>query len=305
MDNSVLIAMVAVVISLVSIILGVAGNFSQQSDLIDLNRSAAEQSQTIASLNSKIETNSQIIESLKTELKESKQLVEFQNRTITNLNYSMDNQTRRISSLEERVNLLEQKIISIQPNPSPFSLEFKPQTVVDDKGVSWTSHYIKQDLYDPAVTPSCSSPPPDCYVHISKVKTIHGDGIEVDTNNSGDYGYYLLAYSNEYVVPSDGVVTVTGKFLKTDQLPRIDNSTNPNSLVSLYILGEKPDNIVRTDLVLTSKDPNDTWLEKRLNFILEKGGIFRIGIGRNDGWLVDYNLYASWSDVSINAQLKK
>jgi uncharacterized coiled-coil protein SlyX len=347
-ENSQIIALVAIGISVVSIGLIVANNSSFQSTLFNLDTRIIEQSQSIKSINEQLNSSqqatsaqSQTIQSLSSQLNSNQQTVSEQKQAIDQINENVTLLTNEIRSLEDKVASLEQGTNqqSIQPPPQTSqSTTFVPVALQDNTGTYWTSWFIKESLYYPTLySTSCDAPSVDCYVHMSNISTPNGTGIEADTIGSTVYGYWFLGYSEEYVVPDNGTVTISGNFFKNDTFGQPDmlplhtgistptptgseeldthppaNLTLPSyqtnmsvpegrSHIFVFILDRDPNIILQQKEAVTSSDNHTTWYHRTVTFSLPPGQVFRVGIGAENDWATDWNVYVAWNGVTINA----
>src|SRR5437879_2587276 len=310
MDSSKIVSIAAIVISIVSIGLLVAINSILQSNIERLGNDVHEQSKVSKSLESELNSTHLLLESQRAKIEEmgsnitmireddTSSLLELHNE-ITNLqanNTSINNSTeslvKKVISLEEKINASAALV--------PNQLKFEPITLFDENNTNWTSHYIKEKLYDARINSWCNSLSPNCYVHLSKLDSLVGTAIAIDTIGSSDSGYYFMGYSDKYVVPADGLIKVSGKFLKKDNL--ILAGLGKNSTLCVFILGENPDIIINKTILLDNNDTNDVWYSREIEFKLTPGEIFRVGFGGYDSWVHDYKQYDSWAGVSVRAE---
>ena len=339
MENSQIIALVAVGISIVSMSLIVANNSSFQSTLLNLNTRIVEQSQTIKSLGEQLNSSqqattgqSQTVQSLSNQLISSQQTILVQRQNIDQLNENVTLLTNEIKSLEDKVTSLEQvgNQQPVQPPSISQSTTFVPVALQDNNERYWTSWFIKESLYYPTLySTSCDALQVDCYVHMSNITTPNGTGIEADTIGSSVYGYWFLGYSEEYVVPDNGTVTVSGNFFKNDTFAQSGiyqvhpygpggpayptanstSSTQPmyNSVpegrnhIFVFILDRDPNIILQQKEAVTSSDNVITWYNRAVTFHLPPGQVFRVGIGAENNWETDWNVYVAWNNVTISA----
>lgn len=341
MENSQIIALVAIGISIVSIGLIVANNSSFQSTLLNLNTRIVEQSQTIKSLDEQLNSSQQAttgqsptVQSLNDQIISSQQTISEQRQNIDQLNNNVTLLTNEIKSLEDKVSSLEQVVNQKLTTPLPQTSQnttFVPIALQDNNGNYWTSWFIKESLYYPTLySTSCDALHVDCYVHMTNISTPKGTGIEADSIGSTVYGYWFLGYSGEYVVPDNGTVTVSGNFFKNDTFaqsgiyqmhpsgpggsayPTTTNSalsTQPmyNSIpegrshIFVFILDRDPNIILQQKEAVTSSDNVTTWYNRTVTFHLPPGQVFRVGIGAENNWEVDWNVYVAWNDVTISA----
>lgn len=291
MDNTQIIALVAIAISVISIGLVVANIFNLQIILINLNTSLVEQSQTIKSLNQQQNVSQQIIEE--------------QHRNITIIQNNMTNLTFEIKSLDDRIKMLEQRLNQPNPEPQPVPQStFNKVTVVDGNGTKWTSGYIKISTIDPTVPTTCnSSISLDCYVHLINSNTPYGLGVALDTMGTTDNGYYAIGYTDEFTAPSDGIVKIAGWFQKNDLFT--SGQEYSRSYMVVLLLSPDGKTIIDKQSPVTDQEDNGVWYHREIMFTTQPGTDFRIGISRINDWEFDYKIYAAWSDISINAELKK
>ena len=105
MENSQIIALVAIAISVISIGLLVGSVSNLQNILINLDTNVIEQSQTAKSLSQQVNASQQIIDE--------------QRKTISQMNDSISNLTSEIKLLEDRVTSLEKRLYQPYPEPIP------------------------------------------------------------------------------------------------------------------------------------------------------------------------------------------
>lgn len=292
-ENSQIIALVAIVISLVGLVLAFVTPITLQSDIRNLNNDLFEQSQTIKSLSSELNTTKQLASDEKTTIDN---LLSAQNDSaikINNLQTNTTNMQSEISQLENRVATLEQKI---NIGPQPPTPKFQEKTLTDSNGIAWTSGYIRV-----IPNPVCDYVIPEGHIDMNEISTPYGNGISLDTSNSYDYCYYFFAHTNKYVAPSDGIVKISGKFLKNDDF-YLSGLQSGRSDLDVYLMSETSASILNDTKVLTETDTNAIWYDKEVTFKLKPGDVFMVGIGRVDMWSTDYHLTASWYGFSINAQ---
>ncbi len=283
-----------------------------QSDIKKLETDLSYQSEISKSLDSNLKLMQTKFDDQQTKMKQLE----------TNLTIYREADDFNILQLQNKINTIQDNITSMQNNTQLLinkvvNLEEKinlSTPIVSDKNGfesgkqsvtngTWTALYIKKDLYDASSKSSCNSPYPTCYVNLSQQNTIVGSAISVDTIGSSDHGYYFMGYSDKYVVPSDGIVKISGDFLKKDKLTL--SSLGNQSTLTVFILGEIPNIIINKSILLDSNYTNDVWFSKEIEFNLAPGSIFRVGFGGTDLWTQDYGLYDSWSRVTINAESMK
>ena len=310
MDSSKVVSIVAIGISIISIgwLFGV--NTNLQSSIQKMEDELRQQSEVSKSLDSDLKSTHLLldderakVEQLQSNLTMTREddrldLLELQNE-ITNIKTIMTDMNNNTESLVKKVINLEEKI-NASTSLVPDQAKFERTTLSDENNRNWTSHYVKENLYDARVISVCTSPSSECYVHLSRLNTIVGPSIAVDTIGSSDSGYYFIGYSDEYIVPEDGVVRVSGKFLKKNDLVLTD--LRKNSTLSVFILGENPDIIINKTTLLDYNYTNGVWFSKKIEFKLDPGRIFRVGFGGTDSWTQDQRLYDAWADVSISAE---
>ena len=313
MDISKIVSIAAIVISIVSIGWLFEINSNLQSKIEKSAEDLHQQSEISKSLDSDLKSTHLLLDDqlVKIEQLESNVimireievsgLLELQNK-ISDIQANMISVNNNTESLNKRVVNLEEKI-NTSTSIAPNQFKFETITLSDENNKTWTSHYIKENLYDATIKSVCNSPSPHCYAHLSKLNTLVGSAIEIDTIGSSDLGYYFMGYSDEYIAPASGVVKVSGKFLKKDDL--ILTGLGKNSTFNMFILGENPDLVIIKTTLLNYNDTNDVWFSKEVKFKLDPEKIFRVGFGGTDSWLHDEKLYDSWADVSISAEAKK
>ncbi len=182
------------------------------------------------------------------------------------------------------------------------SSTFTPVALQDEGGKLWTSWFIKESLYYPTLWGiSCNQLHEDCYVHMSNISTPDGStGIEADSIGSGVYGYWFLGYSDEFVAPSNGTITVSGNFLKNDTFTH--PAQEGRSHIFVFILDKDPNVILRQKEIVKSSDSASTWYHRQVSFKLEPGKVFRVGIGTENNWDTDYHVYIAWNKVNFTGQ---
>jgi len=312
-DSSKIVSIAAISISIVSVgwLLGINSNL--QSKIEKLGDDLRQQSEISKSLDSDLKSTHLLLDDQRVKMEqleanvtlikeiEISSILELQNK-ISDIQANMTSINNNTESLNKRVVNLEEKI-NASTSIAPNSLKFETITLSDENNKNWTTHYIKENLYDATIKSVCNSPSPHCYAHLSKLNTLVGTAIEIDTIGSSDLGYYFMGYSDEYVAPTDGVVKISGKFLKKDDL--ILAGLGKNSTFNVFILGENPVLVINKTTLLDYNDTNDVWFSKEVEFKLDPGKIFRVGLGGTDSWLQDEKLYESWAGVSISAEAKK
>ena len=313
MDSSKIVSIAAIAISIVAIGWLLEINSNLQSKIEKSAEDLHQQSEISKSLDSDLKSTRLLLDDQRVKIEqlesnvtiireiEISSLLELQNK-ISDIQANMISVNNNTESLNKRVVNLEEKIntsVSIVPN----QFKFETITLSDENNKNWTSHYIKENLYDANIKSVCNSPPPHCYAHLSKLNTLVGTAIEIDTIGSSDSGYYFMGYSDEYVAPADGVIKVSGKFLKKDDLILTD--LGKNSTLSVFILGENPDLVINKTTLLGYNYTNGVWFSKEVEFKINPGKIFRVGFGGTNSWLQDEKMYDSWAGVSISAEAKK
>lgn len=323
MENLQVVALVAIAISLVSIVLVVANILNLQTIMMNLNSNILEQSQ--------------VAKSLSQQGNATQQLIDEQRNEILQIDNTVGNMTSEIKSLEGRVASLEQNSqchlpggCQSQVGQQSSGTRFVPLALRDDKGNLWTSWFIKESLYYPTLYgTSCDAPNVDCYVHFAHISTPNGTGIEADTIGSSVDGYWFLGYSQEYVVPENGTVTITGNFFKNDTFAQIygrepqppphqdvlGNSTasqptlsansysipEGRSHVFVFLLDRDPNIILGQKEAVLPSDSVTMWYNRSVTFDLTPGHVFRVGIGAENDWATDYKVYVAWNGVTIHA----
>ncbi|HET6458031.1 MAG TPA: hypothetical protein VFG24_04025 [Nitrosopumilaceae archaeon] len=288
-------------------------NSNLQSEIEKLGDDLHQKSEISKSLESELNSTNLLLDNQRVKIEqlesnvtlikeiEISSLLELQNK-ISDIQANIISTNNNTESLNKRVGNLEEKInasTSIVPN----QFQFETITLSDENNKNWTSNYIKENLYDVKIKSICNSPTSHCFAHLSKLNTLVGTAIAIDTIGSSDSGYYFMGYSDEYVTPADGVVKVSGKFLKKDDLILTD--LGKNSTLSMFILGENPDLVINKTTLLDYNHTNGVWFSKEVEFKLDPGKIFRIGFGGTDSWIQDEKMYDSWAGVSINAEAKR
>lgn len=320
MENLQIISVTALAISVAGIVLVTANVLSFQNSLVNLNTDLVEQSQSVKSAG--LQANA------------TQQLVQGQQQFLSQAGNNIRDLTGELRSLESRVGSLEQ---GLQPHCQALGgcaqshdqpARFVPVALEDDKANLWTSWFIKESLYYPTLySTSCDAPSVDCYVHFSNISAPNGTGIEADTIGSGVYGYWFLGYSQEYVVPANGTVTISGNFMKNNtfgQVPgryvvhpqgrvpgygMMQSSPVPASSVDnegmnhvfVFILDRDPDVILAQKQAVLPSDNTTTWYHRSVTFSLPPGQVFRVGIGAENNWAEDYNIYVAWNGITIRA----
>lgn len=286
MENWQIITLVAIVISAISLGVAITNMSMLQTSLLDQKTVNEEQSQTIRSLTS--------------QLNYSQQVIEDQRVNITQLQDNVTSISSGIKLLDNRISSLEHRLDIVPPSNV---IKFQPITIKDENGNNWTSQYIKESKYYPSlVGESCNNDSMDCYVNMSKTTSYNKTAIEVDTIGSSVHSYWFFAYSDVHVVPQNGSVTVSGKFLKNDLFS--PDMAYPRSFVSVFLLSDDAEKILDEHMIVAHSDKNETWYDGKVTFHLKPGQTFRIGIGRTNNWEDEWKPYASWTDVQINGILK-
>ena len=302
-----------IAISILSIAWLLEINSNLQSKIEKLGDDLFQQSETSRSLDSELNSTHLLLNNQRVKIEQLESnvtiikeieisgLLELQNK-ISDIQANMISMNNNIESLNKRVVNLEEKInssTSIVPN----QFQFETITLSDENNKSWTSNYIKENLYDAKIKSVCNSPPPHCYAHLSKLNTFVGSAMAIDTIGSSDSGYYFMGYSDEYIAPTNGLVKISGKFLKKDDLILTD--LGKNSTLSVFILGENPDLVINKTTLLDYSYTNGVWVSKEILFKLDPGKIFRVGFGGTDSWIQDEKMYDSWAGVSISAKVRR
>ena len=313
MDSLKIASISAIAISMVSVGWILEINSNLQSEIEKLGSDLQQKSEISKSLESKLNSTNFLLDNQRVKIEQLESnvtmireievsgLLELQSK-ISDMQANITSANNNIESLNKRVDSLEEKFntsTSIVPN----KFQFETITLSDENNKNWTSNYIKENLYDAKIKSVCNSPPPHCFAHLSKLNTLVGTAIAIDTIGSSDSGYYFMGYSDEYVTPADGVVKVSGKFLKKDNLILTD--LGKNSTLSVFILGENPDLVINKTTLLDYNYTNGIWFSKEVEFKLDPGKIFRIGFGGTDSWIQDEKMYDSWAGVSISAEAKR
>lgn len=318
MENSLVLSLVAIGISIASLGIVVAGNSSLQSYLFNLDSRMAGQIQLAKSLNEQVNATQRDV----------MQLGQNESRMAE----SMSSLRNEVSLLQGRVASLEQKSgVQVPPPEQAATTKFTPLALQDDTGNYWTSWFVKESLYYPTLySTSCDAPSVDCYVHFANISTPNGTGIEADTIGSTVYGYWFLGYSQEYVVPENGTITISGNFLKNDTFLQTYGLVPPQhsypatlgsypvapsmrlggptqvpegrSHIFVFILDRNPDVILAQKEAVTSSDNIDTWYHRSVSFQLTPGQVVRIGIGSENNWDYDYHVYIAWHGVLVAAR---
>jgi hypothetical protein len=312
-DGLKIVSIIAIAISIVSIVWLLEINSNLQSKIEKLGDDLHQQSEISKSLDSELKSTYLLLDNQRVKIEQLESnvtmireieisgLLELQNK-ISDIQANMISMNNTTESLNKRVVNLEEKIntsTSIVPN----QFRFETITLSDENNKNWTSNYIKENLYDAKIKSVCNSPPPHCYAHLSKLNTLVGAALAIDTIGSSDSGYYFMGYSDEYITPADGVIKISGKFLKKDDLVLTD--LGKNSTLSVFILGENPDLVINKTTLLDHNYTNGVWFSKEAEFKLDPGKIFRVGFGGTDSWIQDEKMYDSWTGVSISAEAKR
>lgn len=142
------------------------------------------------------------------------------------------------------------------------------------------------------------------YVRLQRIDTPFGDGWSVDTHGSPDYIYYFMGWTNETVwtVPSDGEITVSGAFLKSDtfDISELEHPEWPRSFVQVYVLNSDGTRILGSAYAVDLDDQTNVWYRRNVTITgLTPGEIISIGIGRRDEWTSDWALYAKWANIRV------
>ncbi|MBI3639646.1 MAG: hypothetical protein HY223_04955 [Thaumarchaeota archaeon] len=313
MNSLKIVSIIAIAISIVSIGWLLEINSNLQSKIEKLGDDLHQQSEISKSLDSELKSTNLLLDNQRAKIEQLESnvtmireieisgLLELQNK-ISDIQANMISMNNSTESLNKKVVNLEEKIntsTSIVPN----QFQFETITLSDENNKNWTSNYIKENLYDAMIKSVCNSPPPHCYAHLSKLNTLVGAAMAIDTIGSSDSGYYFMGYSDEYIAPADGVVKISGKFLKKDDLILTD--LGKNSTLNVFILGENPDLVINKTTLLDHNYTNGAWFSKEVAFKLDPGKIFRVGFGGTDSWIQDEKMYDSWAGVSISAEAKR
>ena len=169
--------------------------------------------------------------------------------------------------------------------------KFEPVILFDNRGERWTSHLISKP------TSNCGNVFSDeCFIHMSEIDTPYGKGIEVDSSGSSDWDYWFMGISEKYK-PIDNKISVSGKFLLNDSL--FDDLRENRSKFTVYLLSSDGNQIIEEKNVVEWNDLENNWKDSDVSFQVSLEEV-RIGIGRNDSWLQDWNLFGAWADVKIN-----
>jgi len=279
-----IIALVAIGISLMSVGLLFAVELNLQSNQKQLSVDIATQSQKLDSINSELEE-------IKEELKQVNEDLKEQKTKFDELNSSF---TSNMTQINEELDKINQRITQLHyPHvvPRPPLESFEPKTIADEDNQKWTTHFI------PDETAVCNSRFIDgCYLNISEIDTSYGKGIEVDSIGSSDYWYHFMALSDK-LTSNSNTVTVSGKFLMNDDIA--DAQRENRSRMTVYVISADGSEIIQKQNVFTWDDNDNQWYERNVTFSLSDVEEFQIGIGRRDAWVADWNLYAAWTDVKI------
>lgn len=281
---------------------------------------------------------SQTMQYMSDQLNSSRQTILEQKQAIDQINENVTLLTNKIQSLEDKIASLQSaNQQSVPPPQTSQNTSFVPVALQDNTGIYWTSWFIKESLYYPTLySTSCDAPSVDCYVHMSNISGPNGTAIEADTIGSTVYGYWFLGYSGEYVVPDNGTVTISGNFFKNDTFgqpymlpPHPGMLTSPptgsgklanpptnvtlssqsanisipegRSHIFVFILDRDPNIILQQKEAVTSSDDHTTWYHRTVTFSMPPGQVFRVGIGAENNWATDWNVYVAWNEVTIGA----
>lgn len=309
MQKTDFLSVIAIVITLVMIVLLLGSNINLQNEIRTINENQLKQTQEfenkIKGIDEKLEQTEYIDYLVETVQIEKETILELQlqinetNTMISELTYENQFLLQKINDLENQINFFENKPpISVNNESKPT---FQPKTIIDGNGLSWTSHFIKEHP-EISFANSCNSfSNKACYVNISEIQTPYGIGISVDSIGSPDWTYLVLGLSDEFIVPNDGIISISGKFLKNDSFYEQNMEFN-RSHIAIFVVDEVGNRTLPGVIMLNHTDQNEIWYEKETYLELEPGEIIRIGIGMNDGWSYDWNLYGAWADVKINAK---
>lgn len=142
-------------------------------------------------------------------------------------------------------------------------------------------------------------------VRVQSVSTTpYGAGWSV-TSGGGVYDYEFMGWtsSRTWKVPGDGKITVSGAFLKYDNIPE----TNPwinLSYVKVYVLNQAGTSILGSAYAATETDQRNVWYVRNITIAgLTPGENISIGIGRRDEGYVEYTFNAKWTGIHINTYL--
>ena len=329
MVSIMIVALVSVAISLVGFALVVANVLNLQTTLMDLNGKILQLQAAMSSAQSNA-TGQTAVQG------QSIMRLEDSARNLSSETASLE---ARIASLEQTASSLEGKVSSLEHGPQSNcpapggcpqaqapAPTFTPVALRDNTGSLWTSWFIKESLYYPTLySTSCDARGVDCYVHFSNISAPGGQGIEADTIGSGVYGYWFLGYSQEFSVPQNGTVTISGNFMKNNTFgqipshvihpqygaaipssgaqapPALDTSEEGRNHIFVFILDRNPDIILAQKEIVFPYDNDTTWYQRSASFSLPPGKVFRVGIGAENNWESDYRVYVAWNGVTIKA----
>ena len=300
MNSINLIVIIALIISLISIGLFFGLNMSLQNEITEINGKLEKQLEYVTLLTTKLDA---LEEQIRIEHEANSELKLHLNKTdskIMELNAEIQTHLEHIITLESRLLEVEKNLQKSQlVPPKPI---FESETKIDGNGLRWTSHFIQgPPENDVSFEQSCNSfSNQACYVNISELDTPYGKGISVDSIGSSNWSYWFWGLSEEYVVPENGIVTISGKFLKNDTFSPTAAVNRSNFEISI-LTNEGTEDLKRR-WMLTHKDQNSQWHQKEISFDLTPGQIIQIGLGVRDGWQTDFSHYAAWADVVINAE---
>ncbi|MBI2936843.1 MAG: hypothetical protein HYY22_01420 [Thaumarchaeota archaeon] len=142
------------------------------------------------------------------------------------------------------------------------------------------------------------------YARLQRIDTSFGDGWSVDTQGSPDYIYYFMGWTSEtiWTVPSDGKITVSGAFLKSDtfDVSSLEHPEWPRSFMQVYVLNSDGTRILGSAYAVNLDDQTNVWYRRTVTITgLTPGEIISIGIGRRDEWISDWALYAKWANIHV------
>jgi hypothetical protein len=145
------------------------------------------------------------------------------------------------------------------------------------------------------------------YFSFSQISTPYGPGYHIDTTGSDDSGYEFMGWSKltddipeDYKVGTDGKIRVQGYFRQSDTLSPPENLPG-RRLVNVYVMySDNLNQTVKTAQVLDYTDGTG-WKYKAIIIDgLTPSKSIKIGIGRGDQWLSDWNLIAEWAGVEVH-----
>ena len=158
MDSSKIVSIVAIAISIVSMGLLVGINSILQSNIQKLENDLHEQLKISKSLDSDLNSTHLLLDTQRAKMEELGSNItmirESDRSGFLELQNEITNIQANITSMNNNTELLVKKVVSLEEkiNASaalvPNQFTFKPITLSDENNKNWTSHYIKEKLYD-------------------------------------------------------------------------------------------------------------------------------------------------------------